>query len=95
MVHRSPRLAVDGTAEELDDDLAAKLDELDLSDEIKGEVFDDEWLEQLEGEEEGVTFPDVPRHFRYLFPLFDRLVHSSSVIVQARNREKNALTRVL
>ncbi|NGM71171.1 AbrB family transcriptional regulator [Natronolimnobius sp. AArcel1] len=54
------RLAVDGTAEELDDDLAAKLDELDLSDEIKGEVFDDEWLEQLEGEEEGVTFPDVP-----------------------------------
>ncbi|ELY85280.1 SpoVR family protein [Natrialba taiwanensis] len=57
------RLDVDGPAAtaELDEDLAEKLDELELSEEIKGEVFDEEWLERLEGEDGGVTFPEEPQ----------------------------------
>ncbi|MFA9427998.1 SpoVR family protein [Natronorubrum sp. A-ect3] len=55
------RLDVDGPAEEIDEDLAEKLDELGLSEEIKGEVFDDEWLEKLEAEDESVSFPETPQ----------------------------------
>ncbi|THE66256.1 AbrB family transcriptional regulator [Salinadaptatus halalkaliphilus] len=56
------RLEVDGPpAEAIDDDLAEKLDELELSDEIKGEVFDDEWLETLENGESQVNFPEEPQ----------------------------------
>ncbi len=38
-----------------------KLDELELSEEIKGEVFDEEWLEKLEAEDGQVTFPEEPQ----------------------------------
>ncbi|MFP8952443.1 SpoVR family protein [Natrialbaceae archaeon A-arb3/5] len=55
------RLDVDGPRDEIDEDLAEKLDELELSDEIKGEVFDEEWLETLEDEGETITFPDQPQ----------------------------------
>ncbi|ELZ14838.1 SpoVR family protein [Natrinema thermotolerans DSM 11552] len=55
------RLDVDGPAGEIDEDLAEKLDELDLSDEIKGEVFDAEWVEKLEGEEITGSFPEEPQ----------------------------------
>ncbi|TYT62194.1 SpoVR family protein [Natrialba swarupiae] len=55
------RLDVDGPAAEIDEDLAEKLDELELSEEIKGEVFDEEWLEKLEAEDGQVTFPEEPQ----------------------------------
>ncbi|MEY7847710.1 SpoVR family protein [Natrarchaeobius sp. A-rgal3] len=55
------RLDLDGPAVDLDEDLAEKLDELDLSEEIKGEVFDEEWLEKLEAEDGQVTFPEEPQ----------------------------------
>ncbi len=58
----SRRLDVDGPAgEEIDEDLAEKLDELDLSDEVKGEVFNEEWVEKLEGEDVAVNFPEEPQ----------------------------------
>ncbi len=57
----SRRLDIEGAPTEIDEDLAAKLDELDLSDEIKGEVFDEEWVEKLEGEDEPVNFPEEPQ----------------------------------
>jgi len=58
----SRRLDIDGPAhEELDEDLAEKLDELELSDEIKGEVFDEAWVEKLEGEDVAVNFPEEPQ----------------------------------
>ncbi|ADB60632.1 SpoVR family protein [Haloterrigena turkmenica DSM 5511] len=55
------RLDVDGPVDDLDDDLAEKLDELGLSDEVKGEVFDEEWLEKLEDADESVSFPEEPQ----------------------------------
>ncbi|WP_339103737.1 SpoVR family protein [Haloterrigena salinisoli] len=55
------RLDVDGPVDDLDDDLAEKLDELGLSDEVKGEVFDEEWLEKLEEDGEAVSFPEEPQ----------------------------------
>ncbi len=55
------RLDIDGPTEEIDEDLAEKLDELGLSEEIKGEVFDEEWLEKLEAEDGQVTFPEEPQ----------------------------------
>ena len=57
----SRRLEIDGPRDDLDDDIAEKLDELGLSDEIKGEVFDEEWLEKLEERDESVTFPEEPQ----------------------------------
>jgi stage V sporulation protein R len=57
----SRRLEIDGSVEEIDEDLAAKLDELGLSEEIKGEVFDEEWLEKLEGDDVPASFPEVPQ----------------------------------
>ncbi|MHC3438052.1 SpoVR family protein [Natrialbaceae archaeon A-gly3] len=44
----------------IDEDLAEQLDELGLSEEIKGEVFDEEWLEKLEAEDASVSFPKEP-----------------------------------
>ncbi|OAQ53703.1 SpoVR family protein [Natrinema mahii] len=55
------RLDVDQPAAEIDEDLAEKLDELDLSDEIKGEVFDAEWVEKLEDEEITGSVPEEPQ----------------------------------
>ncbi len=54
------RLDVDGPDEVLDEDLAAKLDELGLSEEVKGEVFDEEWLEAVESDDDVTRFPDEP-----------------------------------
>ncbi len=57
----SRRLEVDGPPDGPDDDLAEKLDELGLSDEVKAEVFDDEWLEGLSAGDDGATFPSEPQ----------------------------------
>ncbi|WP_255167342.1 SpoVR family protein [Natrononativus amylolyticus] len=51
----------DGSKPEIDEDLAAKLDELGLSEEVRGEVFDDEWLEALEDDDGSSTFPETPQ----------------------------------
>ena len=54
------------TADEFSDesptteDIGEKLDELDLSEEIKGQVFDEEWLDAMTEDEEGPTFPSRP-----------------------------------
>ncbi|RQG91713.1 AbrB family transcriptional regulator [Natrarchaeobius halalkaliphilus] len=55
------RYDVDGPNGEIDDDLAQKVGELDLSEEIKGEVFDEEWLEKLEETDRAATFPEHPQ----------------------------------
>ncbi|MFC6767430.1 SpoVR family protein [Natrinema soli] len=58
----SRRLDIDGPIHEgIDEDLAEKLDELELSDEIKGEVFDEAWVEKLEGEDVAANFPEEPQ----------------------------------
>ncbi|WP_324758487.1 SpoVR family protein [Haloarcula sp. GH36] len=41
-------------------DVADQLDELDLSDEVKRQVFDDEWLDAQNGDDDGVSFPAEP-----------------------------------
>jgi len=41
-------------------DVAEQLEELDLSEEVKGQVFTEEWLEAQTDEEEGATFPAEP-----------------------------------
>jgi len=54
-----------GDADALPDDdheaeeLAEKLDELELSEEVKSEVFDEDWLEAQQ-DEEAITFPEEP-----------------------------------
>ena len=54
------------TAEEWQDesptpeDIDEKLDELDLSAEVRREVFDEEWLDSMSDEDGGPTFPDSP-----------------------------------
>jgi len=50
----------DADDEELDDDLAEKLSELDLSDEVLEEVFDEEWVEDQEGDGSPASFPETP-----------------------------------
>ncbi|WP_435358872.1 SpoVR family protein [Haloarchaeobius sp. DFWS5] len=45
---------------EIDDDIADKLDELKLSEEVRREVFDEEWLAQQDADEGPVTFPPEP-----------------------------------
>ncbi|MFC6718453.1 SpoVR family protein [Natrialbaceae archaeon GCM10025810] len=55
------RLDIEGDPREIDGDLAEKLDELGLSEEVKGEVFDDEWLEQLEADDGPTSFPEEPQ----------------------------------
>ncbi len=47
-------------ADEDVEDLSAKLDELDLSDEVKGQVFDEEWLEDQRPDDGDITFPEEP-----------------------------------
>ncbi|MCQ4333232.1 SpoVR family protein [Natronomonas sp. F2-12] len=42
------------------EDIDEQLEELDLSSEVKREVFDDEWLEQISEDEDGPTFPESP-----------------------------------
>ena len=54
------RLDLDGEVAELDGDLADKLDELGLSEEVKGEVFDDEWLERIDADERAKNVPEAP-----------------------------------
>jgi stage V sporulation protein R len=41
-------------------DIRARLDDLDLSEEVRREVFDEEWLAAREAEDDGPTFPAVP-----------------------------------
>ncbi|WP_136715620.1 SpoVR family protein [Halorientalis salina] len=53
--HRDELVDADEDAE----DLSERLDELDLSEEVKGQVFDEEWLEAQRSEGE-VTFPAEP-----------------------------------
>ncbi|MFC4408535.1 SpoVR family protein [Haloarchaeobius iranensis] len=48
--------------EELDpEDLADRLGDLELSEEVREEVFDEEWLDELESDEPSATFPDEPQ----------------------------------
>jgi stage V sporulation protein R len=48
--------------EELDpEDLADRLGDLELSEEIREEVFDEEWLDALESDESPATFPEEPQ----------------------------------
>ncbi|WP_299262287.1 SpoVR family protein [Halorientalis sp.] len=56
---------IDGRDEVLDreediEDLEEKLDELNLSEEVVGQVFDEDWLEAQRDEDGEVTFPDEP-----------------------------------
>ncbi|WP_254278816.1 SpoVR family protein [Haloarcula marina] len=41
-------------------DVADQLDELDLSEEVKRQVFDDEWLDAQRDDEDGISFPAHP-----------------------------------
>jgi len=41
-------------------DVAEQLEELDLSEEVKGQVFDEEWLDAQDDEEGGPSFPEEP-----------------------------------
>jgi stage V sporulation protein R len=41
-------------------DVAEKLDELELSEEVRRQVFDEEWLDAQRDEDGDVTFPDEP-----------------------------------
>ncbi|WP_262177919.1 SpoVR family protein [Haloarcula laminariae] len=42
-------------------DVSEQLDELDLSEEVKRQVFDEEWLDAQSDEDSGVTFPSEPQ----------------------------------
>ncbi len=42
------------------EDLAEKLEDLDFSDEVREQVFDDEWLDSMVDEDGGPTFPAEP-----------------------------------
>ncbi|MDZ7730774.1 MAG: SpoVR family protein [Natrialbaceae archaeon] len=48
-------------SEELVDNLSEKLDELGFSEEVKGEVFDEEWLERIEADDGVGEFPAKPQ----------------------------------
>ncbi|PSQ26437.1 SpoVR family protein [Halobacteriales archaeon QS_9_68_17] len=57
-----PEILPGGTSEtEADDDLSKQLSELELSDEVREEVFSDEWLERQGDEGEPVSLPDEPQ----------------------------------
>ncbi len=56
----SRRLDLEAPPPELDDDLAEKLEELGVSEEVRSEVFDEAWLEKLESDDETVSFPEAP-----------------------------------
>ncbi|NHN48468.1 AbrB family transcriptional regulator [Halostella sp. JP-L12] len=53
-------LAETDTGADPDGDLSEQLSELDLSDEVREEVFSDEWLERQSDDGEPVSFPDEP-----------------------------------
>ncbi len=55
----SRRLDLEGGVE-LEDDLAEKLDDLGLSEEVRGEVFDDEWLAAIEEDGDRPNVPAEP-----------------------------------
>ncbi|MEF8778053.1 MAG: SpoVR family protein [Natronomonas sp.] len=42
------------------DDIEGKLDDLDLTEEVKREVFDEEWVESLADDDDRPTFPSQP-----------------------------------
>ncbi|MFW5983645.1 MAG: SpoVR family protein [Halobacteria archaeon] len=49
-----------GASADADDELAEKLEQLDLSEEVKGEVFDDEWLAERRDDGKGPHIPEEP-----------------------------------
>jgi len=49
-----------GASAEADDELAEQLEKLDLSDEVKGEIFDDEWLAEQRDDGDGPRVPEEP-----------------------------------
>jgi len=57
--HR-PQAAVPSVIEEEVEDLAETLADLDLSDEVTREVFDDEWLDAQTAEDGAASFPEEP-----------------------------------
>jgi len=51
----------DGTAADVDTaDVADQLDDLELSEEVQKQVFDDEWLDAQTDDEDAVSFPEEP-----------------------------------
>ncbi|MCU4925276.1 SpoVR family protein [Halobacteria archaeon AArc-dxtr1] len=56
----SRRLDFEGEPDDDRDEISERLEELGLSDEVKGEVFDDEWLAAVEDDGEGHRFPAEP-----------------------------------
>jgi stage V sporulation protein R len=59
--HRAFSTAEDWDDEEtIPEDVAEQLDELDLSDEVRKQVFDEEWMEGMADDEGGATFPTTP-----------------------------------
>ncbi len=48
------------TGASIPDDLDGTLEGLDLSEEVKREVFDEEWFDSMDDDEGGPTFPDRP-----------------------------------
>ncbi len=60
--HRAFTTAEEWTDEAVDpEDLAAKLDDLDISEEVRHEVFDEEWLESFDSDDGGLRFPAEPQ----------------------------------
>ncbi|QLD84538.1 SpoVR family protein [Natronomonas halophila] len=59
--HRAFTTAEEWSDEEtIPEDVAEQLDELDLSDEVRKQVFDEEWVEGMADDEDGATFPKTP-----------------------------------
>ena len=44
------------------EDLEGQLEELNLSEEVRRQVFDEEWLEQQDGDDDRASFPAEPQH---------------------------------
>jgi stage V sporulation protein R len=42
-------------------DIADQLDDLNISDEVRQQVFDDEWLEERADDDDAITFPEEPQ----------------------------------
>jgi stage V sporulation protein R len=57
--HR-PNADLVGDGDDEPDDLAERLAELDLSDEVTSEVFDDEWVDAQQAEDGVASFPEEP-----------------------------------
>ncbi|MEF8913406.1 SpoVR family protein [Natronomonas sp.] len=59
--HRAFTTAEEWEEEEtIPEDVAEQLDELDLSEEVRKQVFDEEWVEGMADDEGGATFPKTP-----------------------------------